>query len=154
MLLLLGCAPELTPWEMEQLEQFRLPEAPEVDDASADFGLSLFYDCGLSGPLSADNPLGDEGETGKIACASCHDPLEGGADLDGVALSYGVGGQLSRNAPTILNGAHREHYGWAGKVDTMWEQIQLPLTGKPHGMEKPRRIVFVRQIYKRFFNIY
>lgn len=89
--LLAACTPEeelidgvFTPAEWERIQTLSpLPEVPEeptnkyADDAdAAALGHKLFHEKGYSGPIVTEDDaaggLGKVGETGKIACASCH----------------------------------------------------------------------------------
>jgi len=42
------------------------------DDRAAALGQSLFFERGYSGRLAVASDLGNAGDTGKVACASCH----------------------------------------------------------------------------------
>src|SRR5262245_29780226 len=79
--------------ERELVELLRLEPMPEDpsnayadNDGAAALGQELFFDPRLSGPLGPPNDgvtrgsLGAAGESGKVACASCHDPAAGGTD--------------------------------------------------------------------------
>ncbi len=141
LLALSACAPssELTDFEWDRLSSFQLdelPESPDVRDVdsalSVALGERLFFDCLLSGPLEYDGPLGEIGETGRVSCASCHDPAQGGDDPnEALRTSFGVGKQLGRNTPTLYNTAWREHWGWTGAHQTLSDQIAVPLRGAP-----------------------
>ena len=81
------------------------------DQAAAELGHHLFFDPGLS-------------RDGSVACASCHI-----ADLyftDGRATSRGLG-QTSRNAPTVVAGAHSTWQFWDGRRDSLWAQALAPM---------------------------
>src|SRR5262245_51306041 len=91
MSLLSGCkpAPMLTDDEFDQLSRLVLDNASVPDDVTnawstdpeaSSLGQRLFFDTRFSGPIVLESDLGVPGESGKISCASCHDPAEGGAD--------------------------------------------------------------------------
>jgi len=112
-----------------------LPDLPkDPSDAVADdpraaaLGQMLFFDPRAAGPLAVgdtgDGALGNAGDSGKIACASCHLPssiwLDDTRSKPGnvsLGADYGV-----RNAPPVVNAAFYQWYGWAGQDDTMWHQ--------------------------------
>ena len=66
-------------------------------------------------------------ETGTVACASCHDVMEGGDDHR--PTSVGVHGVLGgRNAPTVYNAAFLSSQFWDGRAATLEEQAKGPIT--------------------------
>jgi len=91
--------------------------------AAATLGQQLFFDKGYSGPLTVAGELGAVGDTGKVACATCH---LGGAMSDGrtpfnVTLGTGL---HTRNAPALVNSSFYVWTNWAGRFAAQWE---LPL---------------------------
>jgi cytochrome c peroxidase len=99
--------------------------------AAAALGKKLFFETRYSGAIkvSADpstGALGAEGEKGKVACASCHDP--GAAFMDRRSnpnnVSLGVA-YTTRNTPSLVNVAYYTWHGWAGKQDSLWTQASL-----------------------------
>ena len=65
--------------------------------------------------------------TGTVACASCHDVMEGGDDHR--PTSVGVHGVLGgRNAPTVYNAAFLSSQFWDGRAATLEEQAKGPIT--------------------------
>ncbi|MBI5364061.1 MAG: methylamine utilization protein [Planctomycetes bacterium] len=95
------------------------PDAPPPDPTNrvaddpraARLGQFLFFDTRLS-------------STGKVSCATCHDPAL--AFADGKSLSEGVG-RAGRNAPTALDAAHARWLFWDGRADSLWSQAVGPL---------------------------
>jgi len=82
-----------------------LPLTLKVDPARAQLGRRLFSDPRLSA-------------NGKVACASCHRPDHGGADVQ--AHSLGFKGQTTAvNAPTVLNAALNFKQFWNGRADSL-----------------------------------
>lgn len=76
-------------------------------------GKQLFFDPRLS-------------VSNQISCASCHDPELGWGD--GRRRSYGHDRQVGkRNAPSLLNVAHWEHFFWDGRATSLEEQVFFPL---------------------------
>lgn len=76
-------------------------------------GGKLFHDKRLSADLS-------------LACVSCHDLAQGGAD--GRQFSAGVGNALgSINAPTVFNSGYSFAQFWDGRAATLEEQAAGPI---------------------------
>lgn len=66
-----------------------------VDKNRIELGKKLFNDTNLS-------------KSGKLSCASCHNPKNAFTDLE--AKSLGSKGKLDRNAPTLLYSVYASHY--------------------------------------------
>jgi cytochrome c peroxidase len=65
-------------------------------------------------------------ETGTIACASCHNVMEGGDDHR--PTSIGVHGVMGgRNAPTVYNSAFLSSQFWDGRAATLEDQAKGPI---------------------------
>lgn len=76
-------------------------------------GRALFFDPVLS-------------SDGSVACASCHDPAHGFADVE--RLSAGVRGQKAvRNTPSLFNRGFGRHFSWTGAATTLGEQVLMPI---------------------------
>ncbi len=76
-------------------------------------GSRLFRDAALS-------------STGKIACASCHDPVRGMAD--GRRYGVGVTGKpLDRHTPALWNLAWSPAFFWDGRAKSLEEQVRYPI---------------------------
>ena len=113
------------------------------DPAAAAFGKKLFFETRYSGPIkvSADpsaGSLGSEGETGKVGCASCHDPATAFADRRSNPNNVSLGVAFTtRNTPSLVNVAYYEWHGWAGKQDSLWTQATLsPESGDNTGGDR------------------
>ena len=109
--------PDILEWGQEQLGFSNLPTYPAENPMTAEkieLGRKLFFD-----PLlSLDN---------SVACASCHQPEDGFASSEKVAV--GIEGKLgTRNAPTVLNRGFGKHFSWDGKSDSLEAQVLVPLT--------------------------
>lgn len=79
-----------------------------------ELGKMLFFDPRLS-------------STGTIACASCHNVMEGGDDHR--PTSMGVHGLTGgRNAPTVWNAAFLSTQFWDGRAASLEEQAKGPIT--------------------------
>jgi len=101
------------------------------DPAAAELGQMLFYDKSYSGPLAVASDLGAVGESGKIACFSCHS----GPYLDDQRSSpsnVSLGADFhTRNAPTTINSAFYPWTNWGGRFSAQWE---LPLAVAESGV--------------------
>jgi len=75
---------------------------------AAKLGFDLFFDPG------AFSPAGEN-----IACARCHSPEHGFADVR--PLSVGLVPTL-RNAPAVVNAARNFPHFWDGRADSLWSQ--------------------------------
>ena len=94
--------------------------------AAATLGQRLFFDKRYSGALATtEDPLigglGTMGDTGKIACASCH----AGRGLDDRRSKPGnvsLGADfLSRNSLPLVNASFYRWTNWAGRFAAQWE---------------------------------
>jgi cytochrome c peroxidase len=127
--------------ELRALAPRQLPAPPPDatnrfadDDAAAAFGQRLFFDPTFSGPLlDSDNDgnggsLGKVGETGRVACASCHLPTGGFSDTRSFQLQISLGaGWGRRRAPSLLDVGQTTLVLWDGRRDTLYNQIFGPL---------------------------
>ena len=85
------------------------PSTPE----RVELGKMLFFDPRFS-------------ETGTVACATCHNVMEGGDDHRPVSI--GVHGQKGgRSAPTVWNAAFLSAQFWDGRAATLEEQAAGPV---------------------------
>lgn len=76
------------------------PEAIEL-------GRRLFFDPALSA-------------SGRLACASCHQPARAFTDGQATARSH-------RNTPSLLDAGQRRWFGWDGAHDNLWSASLAPL---------------------------
>ena len=88
----------------------RVADNPEA----AQLGHKFFFDTRFS-------------KDGTVACATCHSPFHGFADVEATSLGAGRG---TRNAPTLLNAAYNEWQFWDGRTDTLWSQALVALEGE------------------------
>lgn len=99
-----------------------LPEAPPPNPTNrvadnpeaAQLGQMFFFDARFS-------------KDGTVACATCHSPFHGFADVEATSLGAGRG---TRNAPTLLNAAYNKWQFWDGRADTLWSQALSALEGE------------------------
>ncbi|MGB3555289.1 MAG: cytochrome c peroxidase [Jannaschia sp.] len=88
---------------MAQEETGRLPPPPDVDAARADLGRMLFFDDRLSGDVSR-------------SCSTCHAPETGWTTRLPMSEGY-TDTPHFRNAPSLLNVAHRNTLHWDARLD-------------------------------------
>lgn len=81
------------------------------DPDAAHLGRWLYFDTRFS-------------SSGKVSCATCHDPSQGFAD--GRVLSRGIS-DTDRHAPSLFNTAHNRWMNWDGRCDSHWCQALGPL---------------------------
>lgn len=125
---------------LKSLSPDALPGAPvDVSNAYADdaaaaaLGQRLFFSTVFSGALldSDDNgdpgTLGQKGETGKVACASCHVPddafSDGRSPSHQISLASGWG---RRRAPSLLDVGQETLVMWDGRHDALYNQVFGP----------------------------
>ncbi|HMJ09996.1 MAG TPA: cytochrome c peroxidase [Polyangiaceae bacterium] len=129
-------------------------------------GHRVFFDKRFSGPLldadhkpTVSGALGTPGETGKIACASCHVPASGFLDSRSPrsALSLGAG-WTPRRAISLLNVSFGRLFMWDGRHDALWNQIFTPLekhfemnSGRLYVAQQLARDATYRQAYEQLF---
>ena len=91
------------------------PTNRAADNAdAARLGQMLFFDERLS-------------KDGTVACATCHSPFHGFADVEATSLGAGRG---TRNAPTLLNVVYNKWQFWDGRSDSLWSQALIALEGE------------------------
>lgn len=110
----------------------------------AELGKALFFDPRLS-------------SSGKISCASCHDPALNWTD--GKERSVGHNGTMGkRNAPTIQNAWFYKKLFWDGRARDLQDQAFAPIVSEsemnsemPEVMDKLRRINGYRALFNKAF---
>ncbi|MDB4973489.1 MAG: uncharacterized protein JWN48_1830 [Myxococcaceae bacterium] len=121
-----------------------LPELPPdptnayADNAAAAaLGQALFFETAYAGKLKQASDLGQVGESGKIACYSCH----AGPYLDdqrSIPKNVSLGADFhTRNAPTTINSAFYRWTNWGGRFSAAWE-LPLPVAENPVIMNSSR----------------
>jgi cytochrome c peroxidase len=126
-------------WDL--LHEMTAPGAPPPDPtnahaddaAAAALGKSLFSDASLS-------------PSGKVACASCHDPSRGLAD--GAPQSVAGVAPLDRNAPAIALASGSRWQFWDGRADSLWMQALGPLENAKEIASS--RLFVAHAIYDRY----
>jgi cytochrome c peroxidase len=97
-------------------------------------GRKLFFETAFSGKLTDGdndgtvNALGTKGQTGKVACASCHTPEAGFLDdrTLGKQISLGAGWGR-RRAPSLLDVGQASLVMWDGRHDALYNQVFGPI---------------------------
>ncbi len=91
-----------------------LPQRVSLDPRKVALGRKLFSDVRLS-------------RDSTVSCATCHILERSG--VDGVDRSFGIGGaQGDRNAPTVFNSGFNFRQFWDGRVITLEEQVDGPVS--------------------------
>jgi cytochrome c peroxidase len=95
-----------SPYAVEPISPIELPTG--LDPAKARLGERLFGDARVSGG-------------GRVACITCHQLDNGGADQRDFSLSPETGGILDHNTPTIFNAALNFRFNWYGQFRDLAE---------------------------------
>ncbi|MBC8072956.1 MAG: hypothetical protein IAG13_31830 [Deltaproteobacteria bacterium] len=136
-------APDFTPEQWAALQALApdpLPSPPADptnawadDPAAAAFGQRLFFTPIFSGRLldgdqnGMGTSLGNKGETGKVACTSCHVPDDGFSDTRSPSQQISLGaGWGKRRAPSLLDVGHAQLLMWDGRHDAFYNQVFGP----------------------------
>ena len=92
-----------------------------------DLGRLLFFDPVLS-------------ESGRMACASCHQPTHSMADARGRSLGRNET-PLPRGAPSLWNLAFQDSFFWDGRADTLEAQITMVVLDENELATTPEKLV-------------
>lgn len=147
---------------LARLSPAQLPSAPAdltnawADDAAAArLGQTLFFTRLFAGPLQdADNnggpgTLGRRGDTGKVACADCHQPEAAFGDARSPSKQISLGaGWTKRRAPALLDVGQARLLMWDGSRDSMFAQVFGPFEN-PIEMNSSRLFV-AQQVFAHF----
>ncbi|MCY3552145.1 MAG: cytochrome-c peroxidase [Candidatus Poribacteria bacterium] len=117
-----------------------LPETPPPNPTNrgadnpeaAQLGQMFFFDTRFS-------------KDGTVACATCHSPFHGFADVESTSLGAGRG---TRNAPTLLNAAYNQWQFWDGRADTLWAQALSALEGEAE--QAGTRLQYAHLIHRHY----
>jgi cytochrome c peroxidase len=89
--------------------------------AAAALGQMFFFDKSASGPLTeAASDLGGVGETGKVACATCHQAPWGNDSRASKGYSLGTA-RSRRDTPSLVNAAFYSFFFFDSRADSLWE---------------------------------
>jgi cytochrome c peroxidase len=127
--------------KLQALSPDELPQAPAdptnkylADPRAAEFGKKLFFETRFSGQLldEANNgdpgTLGLQGETGKVACASCHVPPTVFSDTRSSRGQISLAsGWTHRRAMSLLDVNQVELLNWDGRHDAAFNQPFTPI---------------------------
>jgi cytochrome c peroxidase len=100
-------------------------------------------------PALTPNPsaLGEAGDTGVIACASCHEPANFFSDNHSMPRNLSLAVRWTfRNDPSLVNAAFYLSFGWSGSADALWSQI----TGNPELVVGATRGNYAHVIYDHY----
>jgi cytochrome c peroxidase len=111
-----------------------VPSNRHADDpAAAALGQRVFFDEGFS-------------RTGKVSCATCHEPDR--AFTDDLPLAKGVGTTARRTMP-LLGAAWSPWQFWDGRKDSLWSQALGPLENPvEHGGTRTAYVRRVATVYR------
>jgi cytochrome c peroxidase len=121
------------------------PASNPSTPAKIELGKMLFFDPRFS-------------ETGTVACANCHNVMEGGDDHRPVSI--GVHGQKGgRSSPTVWNAAFLSAQFWDGRAATLEEQAKGPVVNPVEmgmkdlqaAMDRIRRIPGYKDYFAKVF---
>src|SRR5882724_11599668 len=121
--------------------------------AAATLGQKLFFDKRYSGPLVAllpagtVNPLGADGATGKVACATCHLGPAMSDNRDPFNVTLGTNFH-TRNAPALVNSSFYTWTNWGGRFSAQWE-LPLAVAENPLTMNS-NRLKLAHFIYDQY----
>jgi len=99
----------------------------KFDKAKAELGKRLFFDKRLSGNAG-------------IACATCHDPQQGWTQNQPLSDGYSGNGHF-RNAPTIINTAHKKIWLHDGRLGTSLNDVTREMITEDYIMNMDMRIM-------------
>ncbi len=125
------------------------------EPAAAVLGARFFADPSFSGKLlSTDHDgtpgsLGHPGDTGKVACASCHVKESGYSDTRSFQRQISLGaGWGRRRAPSLLDVAASKIIMWDGRRDSLYGQIFGPLESVVE--MNSSRLYLAEQVFERY----
>jgi cytochrome c peroxidase len=124
------------------------------DSSAARFGQQLFFEKSYSGPLTigddgTNGSPGAAGEKGKVGCVSCHSPSSWWMDSRSNPNNMSLGvAYTERNAPSLVNAAFYQWFGWAGKQDSLWCQA----SGSPESKDNTsgNRLQYAHMVYAKY----
>ncbi|MFT6915931.1 MAG: cytochrome c peroxidase [Motiliproteus sp.] len=112
-----------------------------VDEAKATLGKRLFFDKRLSGDTA-------------ISCATCHQPDNGFSSKQALSPGYPGNGHF-RNAPTLINVAHKSRWMHDGRLGTNLNDVTREMITEDYLMNMDMRLMQERikqdPVYVRLF---
>lgn len=132
------------------------PESPyneyATDSAAAALGHKLFFETEFSTEIRLPGPSGEVGETGKVACTTCHEPEAYFADPRPTGgMSHGTR-YTERNTPSLVNVAYYEWFNWGGRADSLATQGGGTLETTTNGASTRLQVAHV--IYDKYKDEY
>lgn len=122
------------------------------DPRAASLGQMFFFDKRFSGAIrigddGQNGGLGAVGQTGKVACASCHMPESWFQDTRSKPASTSLAiSRPSRNTPTAVNAAYLAWQQGGGAADSVW----LGPLGPAEGFMASSRLLIAHAIYDHY----
>lgn len=116
-----------------------LPQNPSnpLTEEGINLGKKLFYDRILSGSNSQN-------------CASCHNPKAAFSD-PGLTVSEGENGSLgTRNSMSLFNLAYADRFFWDGRVNSLEEQVIIPITAEFEMNQDPKKLIDELQNHPKY----
>jgi cytochrome c peroxidase len=123
--------------------------------AAARLGQMLFFDKSYAGALAVaddgtNGGLGIVGDTGKVACASCHAVGSDGLDdrrssPNNVSLGTNFG---TRNALGVINSAFYTWTNWGGRFDSQWSLP--PAVAENGAIMNSTRLTVAHMLYAKY----
>jgi len=123
-----------------------------LDDDAARLGQMLFFDPDFSSAVKTDGPSGTKGQTGRVACANCHDPNRYFIDSRTVeGSSHGVD-FTPRSSPALTNVGWYRWFTWAGRLDSLSMQgANAPEAGTDVAST---RLFFAHVLFAKYRDVY
>jgi cytochrome c peroxidase len=152
--------------EWQKIDRFSpLPPPPPsptnrfADDVRvAELGQRLWFEKRYAGAILEGSPaeggLGGIGETQRVSCADCHDPLYWFTDTRSSPNSTSLGtGRTQRNAPSAVNAVYYEWGNWGGSHDQFWKQAaSLPEGKEVFNSDRLRYVHVIHAYYRDDYN--
>ncbi len=118
-------------WDFAQTFRFdSLTPLEPHPDLVVRAGQELFFDARISGAITADGEgaLGAITETGKVACASCHDPAHWFVDTRSRPNASSLGtAWTKRNTISLVNSVYLSTFTWDGAYSQLVDVLDLPV---------------------------
>ncbi|MCP3662121.1 MAG: photosynthetic protein synthase I [Gammaproteobacteria bacterium] len=101
--------------------------ALKINQAKADLGKRLFFDKRLSGDAA-------------ISCATCHVPDKAYGSEEALSPGYPGNGNF-RNAPSLINTAHKNVWNWDGRIGTSLNDMTREMLTEDYIMNMDMRVM-------------
>lgn len=141
-----------------ELEPLNVPvgESPfneYADNAgAAAFGHKLFFEKAFASAVRVEGPSGAVGESGAVACTTCHDPEGYFSDTRRTGgMSHGVS-YTTRNSPSLVNVAYYYWFNWGGRADSLASQGGGTLETSTNSGSS--RLLVAHVVYTKYKDVY